>query len=181
MATTNPRHQGRPGRGDFTGRTKEKTTKEAREADQERSAELTMASARQRDDEEHGVFDPKTNVRIDSDGIEEVNDDDAFEEAPAQVFGFSPKNEKVHTGKESPEEIAPAIEARKTFTPPPVELAHSAMVHVRVDEDIEDMTFGMVNGEPNNFTFYEGLVYEVPYALAEHLNDLGLIRQYITR
>ena len=37
----------------------------------------------------------------------------------------------------------------------------------------------MINGEPNNYNFKEGLAYRVPLAVAEHLQERRLIRQWI--
>jgi hypothetical protein len=180
MASTNPRNQGRPGPGDFTGRQKAAANKEALLADQERAAENLVVAQEDTEDREFGVFDAQTGQRVDNRVAIEVEDDEQGEEQPAAFFSFpGGEAEKVFTGKESPEEIAPALAARKTFTRPPMERAHSAVVRIRVDQDIEDMTFGMLNGTPNNYSFKEGFQYDVPYPLAEHLNDLGLIRQFV--
>lgn len=180
----NPRQQGRPSPGDMTGRVKAQMGKEAGAAAEERAAELSMATARQGEDEEFGVFDGKTGTRIDDPlhTAVEVEDDDETEETEAAFFGFpGGEDEEVLSGKESPEEIAPVIARRRTFTRAPAQMVPSALVRIRVEQDIDEMTYGMVNGEPNNYTFKEGLQYEVPFAVAEHLNDLGLIRQFISR
>lgn len=173
---TNPRQQGRPGAGDYTGRQKATMNKEAALADRDRSAEMSMATAISRQDEEFGVYDAHTGERIDGD----VAIDVVEETEDADFFGFpGAPEEKILTGKETEEELAPVIAARKTFSRPKAETAYSSIVRIRVDQDIDDMTFGMINGEPNNFTFKEGFMYDVSFALAEHLNSLGLIRQFV--
>ena len=48
-------------------------------------------------------------------------------------------------------------------------------VVIRTHHDIEDMTFGVVNGAPQNFTFKAGVRYSVPRALAQHLEQLGYV------
>lgn len=48
-------------------------------------------------------------------------------------------------------------------------------VVIRVHHDIEDMTFGVVNGTPQNYTFKAGVRYSVPRTLAEHLERLGYV------
>ncbi len=48
-------------------------------------------------------------------------------------------------------------------------------VIIRTHHDIEDMTFGVVNGTPQNYTFKAGVRYSVPRALAEHLERLGYV------
>jgi len=48
-------------------------------------------------------------------------------------------------------------------------------VIIRTHHDIEDMTFGVINGAPQNYTFKAGVRYSVPRALAEHLERLGYV------
>jgi len=49
----------------------------------------------------------------------------------------------------------------------------SDKVIIRTITDIEDMTFGVVNGAPQNYTFKAGVRYSVPVELAAHLERLG--------
>jgi hypothetical protein len=48
-------------------------------------------------------------------------------------------------------------------------------VIIRTHHDIEDMTFGVVNVTPQNYTFKAGVRYSVPRPLAEHLERLGYV------
>ena len=48
-------------------------------------------------------------------------------------------------------------------------------VVIRTHHDIEDMTFGVINGTPQNYTFKAGVRYSVPRALAQHLEALGYV------
>lgn len=48
-------------------------------------------------------------------------------------------------------------------------------VIIRTVTDIEDMTYGIVNGAPQNFTFKAGVKYSVPRDLANYLERLGYI------
>jgi len=48
-------------------------------------------------------------------------------------------------------------------------------VVVRTISDIEDMTYGMVNGAPQNYTFKAGVRYKVPRDLANYLQGLGYL------
>lgn len=48
-------------------------------------------------------------------------------------------------------------------------------VVVRTISDIEDMTYGIVNGSPQNYTFKAGVKYMVPRDLAAYLESLGYI------
>jgi len=51
----------------------------------------------------------------------------------------------------------------------------SNKVIIRTITDIEDMTYGIVNGAPQNYTFKGRVRYSVPVELAAHLERLGYI------
>lgn len=53
-----------------------------------------------------------------------------------------------------------------------VSVANEKVV-IRVHHDIEDMTFGVINGTPQSYTFKAGVKYSVPRALAAYLENLG--------
>lgn len=163
---------GRPSAGDLTGRQKQQDAKEQRIASQERAAEMSMITAEENAVELNGVFDPKSGTRIDEPGAHTAV---VVDEPQAPLYD----EEVVLTGQEDPEVVAPVVAARKTFSQAPATVLRSSMVTVRLDSDIENMTYGMVNGEPNNYNFKEGLAYKVPLSVAEHLNERGLVRQWI--
>lgn len=48
-------------------------------------------------------------------------------------------------------------------------------VIIRTITDIEDMTYGVVNGTPQSYTFKAGTKYSVPSDLAAYLERLGYI------
>ena len=48
-------------------------------------------------------------------------------------------------------------------------------VVIRTITDIDDMTFGVVNGSPQSYTFKSGVKYRVPRHLADYLEQLGYI------
>jgi hypothetical protein len=48
-------------------------------------------------------------------------------------------------------------------------------VVIRTISDIEDMTYGMSNGAPVNYTFKAGVRYKVPRDLANYLQGLGYL------
>ena len=48
-------------------------------------------------------------------------------------------------------------------------------VVIRTITDIEDMTYGIVNGTPQNYTFKAGVKYRVSRGLAIYLEGLGYI------
>lgn len=171
---------GRPSSGDFTGRQKQQAAKAQAVATDERAAEMSMATAVEHEGELHGIFDPKSGERLSDDApgpntAIKVDHEPVAEEERGGFF----RGEQVLTGQEPEEEVAPAVVARKTFTTPP-QVLRRANVTIRVDQDVDKMTYGMKNGEPDNYSFKEGLAYEVPTPVAEHLNERGLVRQWIT-
>lgn len=172
---------GRPSAGDMTGRQKQQLNKEAREVQAERSAEISMMDASESEADRNGVFDAQSGARLNSPAATQTA---VMVDEPPAAAGFpqtgdGPPVEPILSGQEDPEVVAPIIAAKKTFNAPPVQVVRSSMVTVRVDQDIDDMTYGMHNGEPNNYTFKEGLQYRIPLPVAEHLNDRGLVRQWI--
>ncbi len=46
-------------------------------------------------------------------------------------------------------------------------------VVIRTISDIEDMTYGVINGTPQSYTFKAGVKYSVPRDLAVYLERLG--------
>lgn len=195
---TTTRRRSNRSTGDFTGRQKETSTKEQTKEAQSRRAEISMQNAEDELDAQRSVFDPKTGEKVEGPGPsyvarvvdeddedeedeESVVDDDEEEndEEDEQSFGFVP-DEPVFTGHETNEEMAPILAKRRERRPSRVRKVRNAVSRIRVDADIEDMTFGMINGEPNNFTFREGLVYKVPTEVADHLDERGLVRQWIS-
>jgi hypothetical protein len=54
-----------------------------------------------------------------------------------------------------------------------VNVAADDFVIIRTISDIEDMTYGVVNGAPQNYTFKAGVKYKVPADLASYLARLG--------
>jgi Icc-related predicted phosphoesterase len=50
---------------------------------------------------------------------------------------------------------------------------NSDKVVIRTMQDITDMTFGVINGTPQNYTFKQGVKYSVPRHLADYLESLG--------
>lgn len=174
--------QRRPSSGDHTGRQKQQDARTQSEAVKDRQREISMATAIENEEEQHGVFDPQSGERLDFDevGSPRVAYVEEVDVAPNGLLaGYRPNAEPVLTGKEAPEDIEPVLAARQAFTQPPTEMVYSPFVQIRVDADIEKMTYGMVNGEPNNYDFKEGLQYRVPREVAEHLNERNLVRQWM--
>jgi hypothetical protein len=167
----------RPGAGDFTGRQKAQANKDALKEQAERRTEMAMATAVETEEQQHGVFDPQTQERLDK--LPEALDVVEEEERPRMMTPrLDRSTEPVYTGKEPVEEQLPPPPPSRG-RPQSVDAVRPMRSVIRVDADIENMTFGMRNGEPNNFNFREGFAYEVDTVLADHLADRGLVRQWI--
>jgi hypothetical protein len=168
-----------PSSGDYTGKTKQTLAKTATQEQRDRTAEMSMATQLEDEGRREGVWDGQTGQRIDTPlSVEEVEPEDAPEHG-----GFFPPEqmpvEQVFTGKETDEEMVPHLASRAATPPAPQLLLRQPFVKVRLNADVDDMTYGMRNGEPNNFTFKEGFVYEIEVELAEHLNQRGLVGQWV--
>lgn len=187
-----PRREGRVGAGDYTGQLKQQDSKKQATEVADDQIKASFRRTEKIRTEETGVFDAQSGQQVDGlDGpggmnifdaiegrsavAEDIDDDDDHVEPMRRLDGLF-EEEVVLTGRETPEELAPILERKKVFRARH-ETAHAAEVTIRVDQDIEDMTYGMRHGEPNNFTFKEGMAYKVPYEVFEHLNERGLVRQ----
>lgn len=167
--------QHRPSAGDFTGREKAKAAHDQAQAIKDRQSEISMLEAVETEEESYGVFDPRTGERLNEPNPSAV----AVVVDPEPEVRFGREMEPTFSGKEAPEVQVVQRSERRPFTRA-AGVALNPFVTIRVDQDIEEMTFGMVNGEPNNYNFKEGLQYKVPREVAEHLNERGLVRQWIT-
>ena len=169
--------------GDTTGRERASAVKAASQLAAEEANTRLIESHEVTEEERNGVFDPQSQERLNGVSKAEVVHDVSPVIEPRRGFGKSDEAaEEVFTGYESPEEIAPALAARSTPRASDPHMVSSSQVTIRVDYDIDDMTYGMKpNGEPNNFTFKEGLAYRVPLAVAQHLDERGLIRQWVSK
>ena len=81
------------------------------------------------------------------------------EEISLQHDVFDPKNPDKPVLIDEIEEVGVSVNSDK--------------VVIRTITDIEDMTFGVVNGAPQNYTFKQGVKYSVPVEVAAHLERLG--------
>lgn len=167
--------QSRPTAGDLTGKIKADQQHDALQEVRDRSAEMSLASAVEEQERMEGVFSPHTGERIDVPAA-------VVEETVLPGKGFYSEerdSEPVFTGYESEEQMTPFLATRNEPVVPRT-LVRSPMVKIRVSQDIEDMTYGFTSqGYPNNMTFREGFVYEVDVNIADHLNQRGLVAQWV--
>lgn len=73
---------------------------------------------------------------------------------------FDPKNPDAPILLDEVEELGVSTKSNNT-------------VIIRTITDIEDMTYGVINGTPQNYTFKAGVKYKVPVDLAAYLERLG--------
>jgi hypothetical protein len=149
-----------------------------------------MASAVEDAGRRDGVWDAQSGNRLDGPlEVEEVDGSELSfpEEGAAGGHGREPfyspppqaPSEPVFSGKETEDEMVPHLASRSATPPAPQLMLRQPFVKIRLNADVEDMTYGMRNGEPNNYTFREGFVYEVEIEVAEHLNQRGLVGQWV--
>jgi hypothetical protein len=169
--------QTRPSAGDLTGKIKAEQQHDALQEQRDRAQEMSLASAIEDQEQREGVFDPHTQTRLDVPVA--VVEETVFPGQPGGFHAPERNEEPVFTGYESEEQMTPFL-ATRNEPPAPRALVRSPMVKIRVTQDIEDMTYGMTaNGYPNNMTFREGFTYEVNVNIAEHLNERGLVAQWV--
>ena len=85
----------------------------------------------------------------------------AAEAASLEHEVFDPKNPDAPILLDEVEEVGVSVSTENEY------------VIIRTISDIEDMTYGVVNGAPQNFTFKAGVKYKVPVDLASYLARLG--------
>lgn len=90
---------------------------------------------------------------------DEISISRAAEQELLETAVFDPKNPEQPILIDEIEEVGISVNNDK--------------VVIRTIADIEDMTFGVLNGAPQNYTFKQGVKYSVPRDLAIYLESLG--------
>lgn len=103
----------------------------------------------------------KRNAKELADRKDEISISRAVEQELLETAVFDPKNPDVPILIDEIEEVGVAVKNEK--------------VVIRTHQDIEDMTYGVVNGTPQNYTFKAGVKYSVPRDLANYLETLGYV------
>lgn len=103
----------------------------------------------------------KRNAKELADRKEEISIARAAEEELLETAVFDPKKPDQPILIDEIEEVGVALKNDK--------------VVIRVHHDIEDMTYGVVNGTPQSYTFKAGVKYSVPKDLANYLQGLGYL------
>jgi hypothetical protein len=160
----------------LTGKLKADAAHDALQEQRDSTARMSLASAVEADEQRDGVFSPHTQERLDV-PVAVVEEEDL----PGDIFYRSEQPaELVLTGYESEEQMVPIL-AQRDEPVIPRSVVRSPVVKIRVNQDIEDMTYGFTpQGVPNNMTFREGFIYEVSINIADHLNQRGLVAQWVS-
>ena len=93
---------------------------------------------------------------------DEISISRAVEEEALQTQVFDPKTPDKPLLIDEIEEVG-------------VTVAADSSVIIRTVTDIEDMTYGVINGTPQNYNFKAGVKYKVPRDLAVYLDQLGYL------
>jgi hypothetical protein len=180
MARANPQ------RGDFTGRETQRLQRENADKLVERQNEIGLAGEVDLVVEEEGVFDPVSGelVEMSPEGqakVEALNQPIEVEEAePVYEIGEGPKPLDLMQPFEDTQRTKPR--SRKKASPEPIEVeiedlgdepvfVEDEYVNIRVNTDIEDMTYGA----GNVFSLARGKQYRVSKHIARHLESKGLV------
>lgn len=103
----------------------------------------------------------KRNAKELADRKDEMSLARAAEEELLENAVFDPKKPDAPILIDEIEEVGVALKNEK--------------VVIRTHQDIEDMTYGVVNGTPQSYTFKAGVKYSVPKDLALYLQGLGYL------
>jgi len=103
----------------------------------------------------------KKNAKELADRKDEMSFARAAEEELLETAVFDPKHPDKPILIDEIEEVGVALKNEKVI--------------IRTHHDIEDMTYGVVNGTPQNYTFKAGVKYSVPREMAAYLENLGYV------
>jgi Icc-related predicted phosphoesterase len=92
---------------------------------------------------------------------EEISISRQIEEEALETQVFDPKNPDQPLLIDEIEELGVSVKDERVI--------------IRTITDIEDMTYGVVNGTPQSYTFKAGVKYSIPRSLAAYLEQLGYI------
>jgi Icc-related predicted phosphoesterase len=92
---------------------------------------------------------------------EEIALSRAADEELLETAVFDPKKPDAPILIDEIEEVGVAVKNEK--------------VVIRTISDIEDMTYGVINGTPQSYSFKAGVKYSVPRDLAVYLQSLGYL------
>ena len=101
----------------------------------------------------------KRNAKEIADRKDEISISRAAEAELLETAVFDPKNPEAPILLDEVEELGVSLSNDKGI--------------IRTHQDIEDMTYGVINGTPQSYTFKAGVKYSVPRDLAIYLENLG--------
>jgi|SRR5215467_296687 len=175
----------RPARGDYTGTQRQVLAEQNQKELEKRQREVGLVNQVDTVVEEEGIFDPVTGEmtelspesRAKIEAMESqpltVETDQIFD--PQVTPGVPPydpmKSLQEVQPQQQPRPVAPnSLEVEDLGVPPPVTVEDEWRV-IRVNTDIEEMTYGV----GNHMTFLRGRRYRVPKHLYDWLESRGVV------
>lgn len=170
-----------PQRGDFTGQQRKKLAEERAAELAKRQEEIGLVNEVDIVREEEGIWDPSTNQMTElppeaQQRIEDleqqpvtVDDDPILDPRGTKTFDPMKDLQAVQT-QQVPKVMAPNALEVQDLGPEPITVEEEWKV-IRVNTDIEDMTYGA----GNNLTFLRGRRYRVPRDLYDWLESRGVV------
>jgi hypothetical protein len=168
-------------RGDFTGAQRQRLAEENAAELAERQQEIGLVNQVDMVREEEGVWDPSTGqvMELSPDAEERIRqaeepmtvDTDPILDPSVPVPGYDPMRDLQPVGvqQQARSVTANPLEVQD-LGPEPVTVESDHRV-IRVNTDIEDMTYGV----GTSYTFLRGRRYRVPYHLYQWLESRGVI------
>jgi hypothetical protein len=175
--------RGNPARGDFTGKETQRLQRENADELVKRQKEVGLASEVDIVIEREGVFDPVTGALIEMPSeaqakVDALNEPQEVEADPLYDVGEGPMPIAAQVKYPDTEvKQQPKKSAATTMIPEVTDLGDEPIlveqeyVNIRVNTDIEDMTYGV----GNTFSMVRGTRYRVARDLAQHLESKGLV------
>jgi hypothetical protein len=148
----------KPDAGDLSAQREAALQEQKEQAQQEARSRLTMITAEKAEAARVGVFDPGTGQRVDIDSAEETPEYEVVGGPTTPVIDYV-----------DPEPIQ--TQQTVSVVDSGVQVMEQPFVIVRVNESIDQMTYGA----GNHYTFVAGQRYRVPRDVAEHLEEAGLV------
>jgi hypothetical protein len=174
--------RGNPQRGDFTGKETQRLQREKLDELQQRQQEIGLATEVDIVVEHEGIFDPATGqlLEMSPEGeskVEALNQPIPVEEAdPVYEIGEGPKplgsvvSDPSMQHKPKRSASTTKLTEVEDLGDEPI-LVEEEYRTIRVNTDIEDMTYGV----GNTFSMVRGKRYRVQREIAQHLESKGLV------
>jgi len=168
-------------RGDFTGSERQRLAEEKAKELADRQKEIGLVNQIDIVEEQEGIWDPETGQMVDlppdaQERIEALSepvtvDEDPILDPTVIMPGYDPMKDLQEMQTQQQERPAPSNSMEVQDLGPEPMTVESEWRVIRVNTDIEDMTFGI----GNQLTFLRGRRYRVPRDLYNWLESRGVV------